>query len=185
MKDWSDIEKQILADGEKMGMPFQDDYWGEMEALLDDNEEGPFQEAYWDEMSLILDKEDRKKRRALFFRWVVDSAAILLIGFVLFNHNSPISSSANNNVALDSDNTVNTQENEAFTTKAQNNTPNSTVINASEKTTNLSESMTNGSIPTASKELTEPTELFEMNSGTFSSNSSSDANGANSTIRNN
>jgi hypothetical protein len=101
MKEWNDIEKLIVEDSEKMGMPFKEEFWDEMENILDDNEaiipivpasgvdhldaadDGPFREEYWDEMSLILDQEDRKKRRALLWRWAGDLAAILLITFIL------------------------------------------------------------------------------------------------------
>lgn len=102
MNKWNDdIEKKIVEDGEKMGMTFKEEFWDEMENILDENEaiipivplsgadhansfeEGPFREEYWDEMSLILDKEDRRKRRAFFLRWSGDIASILLLTFLL------------------------------------------------------------------------------------------------------
>lgn len=95
MSEWNDIEKRIVEDSEKLGMAFQDEFWDEMEVLLDENDaqqgtgaptsgdEELFREEYWDEMALILDHEDKKKRRVLWLRWAFDTAAILLLAFTV------------------------------------------------------------------------------------------------------
>lgn len=108
MKEWDDIEKRIAADSEKLKMEFQEEFWDDMEVMLDENEnvialssvsedipfvstnEELFKEEYWDEMSLILDKEDKKRRRVLFFRWSFDLAAISLLALMLFQPDTPL-----------------------------------------------------------------------------------------------
>lgn len=97
MSEWDDIEKKIIDDSEKLEMAFQDEFWDEMEALLDENDaqhgvgipnsdrEELFREEYWDEMALILDNDDKKKRRVLWMRWAFDTAAILLLVFTVIH----------------------------------------------------------------------------------------------------
>ncbi|MFK7785294.1 MAG: hypothetical protein AB8B56_09265 [Crocinitomicaceae bacterium] len=173
MTDWNDdIEKKIVEDSEKMGMTFKEEFWNEMETILDENEaiipiapisgndhldafdEGPFREEYWDEMSLILDQEDRRRRRAMILRWGADIAAILLLTFVLFKPTTSIISNSKNQTLTAKENKL---ENRSLTDK-----PTSDELTSTSPTNTLTEQLENNTFHSVQITPPESTDNAEL-----------------------